>query len=453
MIDWYWWTGGGLLLVVAVVLAMRWRESIIVSIAGWLLIAVIVGCLTSVTLLMLLGWPSLPKSSSFTTPETLDLLKIALSVVAGFGGVVILSVNHRKQLFAEKAHRLAEKQDVREGGKLQNERFVAAAEQMAHESPHVRLAGVYSLTGLADDWDAGRQKCVEVLISYLRLVEPEGRASSAGEDEVVRTILRTFRERLLRGAYSRWRELDFDFTGISFSNADFSGLHFKGSAIFDGATFSGDETSFAETWFEGILSCHGTTFAAERTDFRRVWFDGPAEFVGATFGDLFDLRGAWVDMGTVDFYRCRFEGAVNGADLEVDPGAVQFERCLFSGTFVNLDWARVGPYGDERRLLGLIVVRDITGKIPRISIKDCELAACTLTLRNVSLANGRMVLADLKLKHSKLLFESTEVSHPSLVVRRIEAYQSTIDVPVPKRIWAQAISTDEPAKPAGSSNP
>jgi hypothetical protein len=173
-----------------------------VSIVGWLLVAGLVGTATGGALLYLLGWPSVPRSASFTTTQTLDLLKIALAVVAGFGGVVILSVNHRRQRFAEKAHKLAEEQDLREGAKLQNERFAAAAEQLAHERPQVRLAGVYALAGLADDWDQGRQKCVEVLISYLRLAQGDDRAPGPGEDEVVATIFHAFRERLARARSS-----------------------------------------------------------------------------------------------------------------------------------------------------------------------------------------------------------------------------------------------------------
>lgn len=193
--------------VVVVVLLMRrqkWRDSMTLSILGWLFVAVLVGASTGGLLLWLLGWPGLPHSTAFTTSETLDLLKIALAVVAGFGGVVVLSVNHRKQRFTEKDHEIAKRQDEREDTKLLNERFAAAAEQLAHERPQVRLAGVYALASLADDWDDGRQKCVEVLLAYLRLSGAE--TADSGEREVVDTIYRTFRERLTSGSActARW---------------------------------------------------------------------------------------------------------------------------------------------------------------------------------------------------------------------------------------------------------
>ena len=49
-----------------------------------------------------------------------------------------------------------------------NERFATAAEQLGSDKPAVRLAGVYAMAGLADDWEENRQTCVDVLCAYLR---------------------------------------------------------------------------------------------------------------------------------------------------------------------------------------------------------------------------------------------------------------------------------------------
>jgi ABC-type transporter Mla subunit MlaD len=61
-----------------------------------------------------------------------------------------------------------------------NERFATAAEQLGSKKPAVRLAGVYAMAGLADDWQENRQTCVDVLCAYLRMpYEPEpGRDAS-----------------------------------------------------------------------------------------------------------------------------------------------------------------------------------------------------------------------------------------------------------------------------------
>ena len=45
-----------------------------------------------------------------------------------------------------------------------NERFATAAGQLGSDKPPaVRLAGVYAMAGLADDWQENRQTCVDVL--------------------------------------------------------------------------------------------------------------------------------------------------------------------------------------------------------------------------------------------------------------------------------------------------
>jgi hypothetical protein len=50
-----------------------------------------------------------------------------------------------------------------------NERFTTAADQLGSDKPAVRLAGLYAMAGLADDWEAKRQTCVDVLCAYLRM--------------------------------------------------------------------------------------------------------------------------------------------------------------------------------------------------------------------------------------------------------------------------------------------
>ena len=51
-----------------------------------------------------------------------------------------------------------------------NERFATAAGQLGSDKPPaVRLAGVYAMAGLADDWPENQQTCIDVLCAYLRL--------------------------------------------------------------------------------------------------------------------------------------------------------------------------------------------------------------------------------------------------------------------------------------------
>jgi len=438
--PWQWSAVAGVAVVVVLVaLLLRrqsLRDSMTVSILGWLFIAVLVGASAGGLLLWLLGWPRPPRSSAFTTTETLDLLKIALAVVAGFGGVVILSVNHRKQRFTEKAHGLAENQDDREKTKLFNERFAAAAEQLAHDRAQVRLAGVYAMAGLADDWDDGRQKCVEVLIAYLRLSETNDRAPGAGEDEVVDTIFRTFRDRLSIGG--TWCDADFDFTGMTFVDADFSGLLFGGAVSFDGAVFSGAETSFAGTWFTGKLSCHGTEFGATTTNFAEACFvNGSAEFVGASFTTALNLSGVLIDNATVDFYRCTFDGPVDSVYLRVNPGVLRFELCTMSSSLDFQD-ALFGTLRSGPDLWNWLLGRPSDKSRGLLAVVGCTFVAAGLTVDDVHLEHGQIIVTDLTLRGGALRIRPTEMRHPSIIARRIDARDATVDIPVPPRFWEMA---------------
>src|SRR4051794_1582805 len=46
-------------------------------------------------------------------------------------------------------------------------RYQDAATQLGHDKPPVRLAGVYAMARLADDWEEQRQTCIDVLCGYL----------------------------------------------------------------------------------------------------------------------------------------------------------------------------------------------------------------------------------------------------------------------------------------------
>jgi hypothetical protein len=123
---------------------VRGRGGISAAVFAWLVIAILVAGGTAGGLLWLLGWPQLPTAAVFDVTQLLDLLKIALSVVAGFGGVVLLAVNYRKQRVTEKEHALAVDKADRETVQGFNERLGTAAEQLAHESPALRLTRVYA---------------------------------------------------------------------------------------------------------------------------------------------------------------------------------------------------------------------------------------------------------------------------------------------------------------------
>lgn len=302
------------------------------SIVGWLLIAALVAASAGGGLLWLLGWPTLPKQAAFSTAEMLDLLKIGLAVVAGFGGVVALAVNYRKQRVTEAAHAHSLNQEERERTKLFNERFKVAAELLNGEQPGLRIAGVSAMAGLADDWEAQRQMCVDALIDQLRLHEDDGQTANK--------VFRALKERL--GTHREagpWSGLNFDFSGIRFADADFSERTFAGAVIFDGAEFTGDNTSFERTAFKNTtLSCHGTTFTNTDVNFQDAHcLFGAMEFVGCTFDRAtLNMRGMNSLGRGIDFYRSTFTGSsVIGQDVTLSV-AVRVELCTLVDSTIDV---------------------------------------------------------------------------------------------------------------------
>ncbi|MEV6240719.1 hypothetical protein [Lentzea sp. NPDC051838] len=346
-ITWQYAAAGALAVVWLLLLLRRlglpsWRRArretqapVWMSIVGWLLIAVLVAATAGGGLLSLLGWPKLPKQAAFSTTEMLDLLKIGLAVVAGFGGVVALAVNYRKQRVTEAAHEHSLNQEERERTKLFNERFKVAAELLNGDQTGLRIAGVSAMAGLADDWEAQRQTCVDALIDQLRLQEDDGQTTNK--------ILRALRDRL--GTHREagpWSELNFDFTGVLFVDADFSERTFAGAVIFDGAEFTGDNTSFERTAFrDTVFSCHGTTFTGTEVNFQDASFmRGAIEFVGCTFDrTTLNMRGMEAVVRGFDFYRCTFtSSSIIGKDTVLSPIRVELCRLVDSTIDVRADY-------------------------------------------------------------------------------------------------------------------
>jgi hypothetical protein len=159
-----------------------------------------------------------------------------------------------------------------------NERFATAAGQLGGDKPPaVRLAGVYAMAVLADDWPENRQTCVDVLCGYLRMpYEPDPGEEAPGPErldfrasrEVRHTVIRVIVAHLRAGAKPSWQGLDFDFTGVVFDGGDFTRAEFSGGTVsFPGAVFSGGTVDFG-----------GAVFSGGEVDFSRAgdWSTPPA---------------------------------------------------------------------------------------------------------------------------------------------------------------------------------
>src|ERR1700759_1294217 len=100
-----------------------------------------------------------------------------------------------------------------------NERFAGAAEQLGSERPAIRLAGVYAMAGLADDWEENRQTCIDVLCAYLRLPYDRAPAEEGtkadrldflASREVRHTVIKVISDHLMDRATVSWQGLSFN---------------------------------------------------------------------------------------------------------------------------------------------------------------------------------------------------------------------------------------------------
>jgi uncharacterized protein YjbI with pentapeptide repeats len=323
-----------------------------------------------------LGRPRLspPKPGPLAPEDLYNGVKLALAVVAGVGGVVALVVAYRRQRFAEREHDRAEAAMDREATKLFTERFGKASEQLGSDKAAVRLAGVYALASLADDWEAGRQMCIDVLCAYLRMPytppvdqskEPAGSADGNGEaagdaavvvDEekqrerlqerqVRLTIIRVITAHLWEGAPVSWQGHDFDFSGAVFDGGDFSRAVFSGGSVdFSEAEFTGGNVGFSGTQFTGSnVYFSGTQFTGGNVDFIGTQFTGSNVYFSRTrfTGSNVDFSEAEFTGGNVYFIGTQFTGSnVYFIGTQFTGSNVYFSEAEFTGGEVDFRYAQ-----------------------------------------------------------------------------------------------------------------
>jgi hypothetical protein len=233
---------------------------------------------------------------------------------------------HLERTFAEQSRQLdrtLEEQRIR----TLNERFATAAEQLGSDKPAVRLAGVYAMAGLADDWEKNRQTCVDVLCAYLRMPstaadprsEPapsttgnvaasaiKAQTAAAGDSPEQERQVRLAAQRILSEHLRKpveaqqhaslprfWPGTRLDLTGATL--IDFSLANCVVSeARFDNATFLGEGRFFGATftdsaWFDGAKFTSNARFDAAQ--FHNAWFDG-VTFAGCAQFDAAAFTGS-----------------------------------------------------------------------------------------------------------------------------------------------------------------
>jgi len=247
-----------------------------------------------------------------------------------------------------------------------NERFATAADRLGSDRPAaVRLAGVYAMAGLADDWAENRQTCVDVLCAYLRMpYAPDPGENAAESDrlafqadrEVRHTAVRVIAAHLRPDAEASWQGVNLDFTGVVFDGGDFSRAVFSGGQVdFSGAKFSGGQVGFVGAEFSGgQVGFSYAEFSGGQVGFSYAEFSGgQVDFSGAKFsggqvgfglakfsGGQVGFGGAKFSGGQVDFSFAEFSGSqVDFGGAEFSGGQVGFGGAKFSGGQVGFGLA------------------------------------------------------------------------------------------------------------------
>lgn len=294
---------------------------------------------------VLLGVAGFRRHGAPSLHDTVGILQLVFASVAGAGALVALVVAYRRQ-------KIAEADSAHDRTRVFNERFTTIAAQLGDAQPAVRLAGVHAVAGLADDWRANTQTCIDVLCAYLRMpYEPdpgEGaptahRLEFRANQQVRHTIVRVVTAHLRDGAKVSWQGLDLDFTGVAFDGGDFSG-----------ARFSSGTVSFTDGQFWGHVGFFGADFSGARVSFDQAEFSGGAVvFTDARFSEgTVSFTGAQFSGGTVSFDQAEFSGATvsfgGGPDpsrrlpfeAEFSDGTVSFKGAKFSGGEVDFKGAK-----------------------------------------------------------------------------------------------------------------
>ncbi|MDV6245284.1 pentapeptide repeat-containing protein [Rhodococcus opacus] len=261
------------------------------------------------------------------------------------------------------------------------DRFTTIAAQLADPSAAVRIAGVYALEALADDWlthswyrlphkrRIGRheaQTCIDVLCSYLRepyepsqekrtpiktiireelsnRVVEEHHERRPDDSQVRQSILRVIASHLQSTARTSWSRLDFDFTGAYLENTNFRGCLFRGMTSFNRAQFHGEQTWFAAAEF------HGESTRFDRTQFygEQTWFAG-TEFHSKTVSFTearFYSAATWFNdaefHSDTSFNEAQFFGQATGfSRVRFHGGSTEFSEAQFHSETTRFDEAQ-----------------------------------------------------------------------------------------------------------------
>ncbi len=289
------------------------------------------------------------------TPTTtsglrLEVIRTALTVVAGAGGIVALVVTYRRQRLAEYEQKRQERVDRRDEHDATERRitelYSKAVEQLGSGQPAVRLGALYALERLAQGNASHRQTVVDVLCAYLRmpygptedtvvaLADPgwapiERHRMDAGpvptdaaerNDQISEAHVHVAAQKILirhctssiEGDGGGTASADFVWPGVVLDLSDTCLLHLQASnrrfnaVSFERAVLLG-RSNFWDALFEKFTSFDGAHF--DDAQFMRTRFSRGGRFFHARFREW-----AWFEQaefrGSVDFQGAEFGGVV-----------------------------------------------------------------------------------------------------------------------------------------------
>lgn len=355
----------------------------------WLVAPIALVAVAGVAYLLYQGAEALLDQGTEKPVKVNDIVKTTATGFTLLGAVLTGVYAYRKQ-------RLSEGDAHREDARHLAERYSIAAEQLGHEQAAVRLAGVYAMARLADDWPEQRQVCIDVLCAYIRMpyqTEPDEDDFKTGEREVRLTIIRIIRDHLQdpKSATS-WCGYDFDFTGATFDGGDFSG-----------AQFTGGKVRFIKAEFtDGILHFYDAKFTGGQVNFNFAQVTGGSvNFHGAKFtGGEINFNFAQVTGGEVSFHSAEFTGGeVTFCGAKFTGGVVIFICAQFTGGEVNFHGAQLCTGGE-------------------VTFYGAEFTGGEINFRDAEFTGGEVNFSDTRwLENGATVgFESVRVSNSSRVV-------------------------------------
>ena len=268
-----------------------------------------------------------------------------------------------------------ERDHIRQVHAERRSRYTKAVEQLASEKAAVRLGGIYTLVGLADEWIADDsltkdkqneegQVIINNLCSYIRSPFPlalkaemfEGdsepdnykgdfskdQAAFHEEQDVRRTVFVEMSKRsstftrdgigkIIDTSLGTWSDFEFDFSrapifyplsSLTIEKGNFSSAKFYSNAGFSGAAFN-QNADFSWAKFAQNADFSRATFT-QNADFYEAAFTQNADFYGAAFTQNADFNGAAFTQNA------NFNGAAFTQNAEFS-GAAFTQNAEFSG--------------------------------------------------------------------------------------------------------------------------